>query len=443
QELIVKRSSLLREKYWAQVIKLEKSIEVTSNKLDLKRRELSELSMKLLLSEEKCSLLEKDLYSTFNKLKKSHHSLTFLEADKKAVESRVRSLSETMVSFENILSKLDGLSKTIKEDSKDVRLLQRDIAILLESWRKEAEIEAKKVHEIVHEISLIEKSISEIEEGIFTLIRKYSDEKSNSTLLAYQKRVSEKEVSEIERNLNELKGELENLEKQKETMEPRPSTIRPLNDIESELSSINAQLETFSDVPDEAKNIFETYSLRYKELEEKLKKVLENKEIVLKELEERKKVWHDEIYRILDFVNPKYQELLRGLNAYGYIRLINEEDFEKAGLELLIGFRGAKPAVLDAYTLSGGERSTATIAFLLALQKLSASPIVAVDEFDVHMDPVNRERMFRAIFQMAQDEPKQYIVITPSQVNIYGDNVNYIVTQIVDGKSGVGTIAEK
>ncbi|MEM4140802.1 MAG: AAA family ATPase [Nitrososphaeria archaeon] len=443
QELIVKRSSLLREKYWAQVIKLEKSIEVTSNKLDLKRRELSELSRKLLLSEEKCSLLEKDLYSTFNKLKKSHHSLTFLEADKKAVESRVRSLSETMVSFENILSKLDGLSKTIKEDSKDVRLLQRDIAILLESWRKEAEIEAKKVHEIVHEISLIEKSISEIEEGIFTLIRKYSDEKSNSTLLAYQKRVSEKEVSEIERNLNELKGELENLEKQKETMEPRPSTIRPLNDIESELSSINAQLETFSDVPDEAKNIFETYSLRYKELEEKLKKVLENKEIVLKELEERKKVWHDEIYRILDFVNPKYQELLRGLNAYGYIRLINEEDFEKAGLELLIGFRGAKPAVLDAYTLSGGERSTATIAFLLALQKLSASPIVAVDEFDVHMDPVNRERVFRAIFQMAQDEPKQYIVITPSQVNIYGDNVNYIVTQIVDGKSGVGTIAEK
>ncbi|MEM0053193.1 MAG: AAA family ATPase [Nitrososphaeria archaeon] len=443
QELIVKRSSLLREKYWAQVIKLEKSIEVTSNKLDLKRRELSELSRKLLLSEEKCSLLEKDLYSTFNKLKKSHHSLTFLETDKKAVESRVRSLSETMVSFENILSKLDGLSKTIKEDSKDVRLLQRDIAILLESWRKEAEIEAKKVHEIVHEISLIEKSISEIEEGIFTLIRKYSDEKSNSTLLAYQKRVSEKEVSEIERNLNELKGELENLEKQKETMEPRPSTIRPLNDIESELSSINAQLETFSDVPDEAKNIFETYSLRYKELEEKLKKVLENKEIVLKELEERKKVWHDEIYRILDFVNPKYQELLRGLNAYGYIRLINEEDFEKAGLELLIGFRGAKPAVLDAYTLSGGERSTATIAFLLALQKLSASPIVAVDEFDVHMDPVNRERMFRAIFQMAQDEPKQYIVITPSQVNIYGDNVNYIVTQIVDGKSGVGTIAGK
>jgi chromosome segregation protein len=226
-------------------------------------------------------------------------------------------------------------------------------------------------------------------------------------------------------------------------MEPRLTTTRPLNELESELSSINAQLETYSDVPDEAKSIFETYSSRYSELEEKLKKVLENKEIVLKELEERKRVWREEIYRILDFVNPIYQELIRGLNAYGYIRLVDEEDFEKTGLELLIGFRGAKPAVLDACTLSGGERSTATISFLLALQKLSTSPIVAVDEFDVHMDPVNRERMFRAIFQMVQDEPKQYIIITPSQVSIFGDNVNYIVTQIVDGKSEVGSLGRK
>ncbi|MCX8188305.1 MAG: AAA family ATPase [Nitrososphaeria archaeon] len=443
QELIVKRDNLLREKFWAQVIKLEKGIEVTTNKLDLKRKELSELSRRLLLAEEKCSLQEKDMHSTFNKLKKSYHSLIFLDADKRAIESRIKSLSETIISFENILSKLNSLIQSIKEDAKDIRLLQKDITILLEGWRREADLESKKVDEIVNEINLIEKSIAEIEEGLFTLIRKYSEEKANATLLAYQKRVSEKEVSEIEHNLNELKAELENLETQKEAMKPRPSTVRPLNDIESELSSINAQLETYSDVPDEAKNIFEAYSSRYKELEEKLKKVIENKEIVLQELEERKKVWHDEIYRILDFVNPKYQELLRGLNAYGYIRLINEEEFEKAGLELLIGFRGARPAVLDAYTLSGGERSTATIAFLLALQKLSPSPIVAVDEFDVHMDPVNRERMFRAIFQMVQDEPKQYIVITPSQVNIYGDNVNYIVTQIVDGKSGVGAIARK
>ncbi len=443
QELIVKRDSLLREKFWAQVIKLEKGIEVTSNKLELKRKELSELSRKLLLSEEKCSLLEKDMYSNFNKLKKSYHSLIFLDADKKAVESRIKSLSEMMTSFENILSKLNNILQKIKEDNKDIRLLQKDIEILLEGYKRESDVETKKVHEIVYEINLIEKSITEIEEGLFTLIRKYSEEKANATLQAYQKRVHEKEVAEIERNLNELKQELENLEKQKEAMEPRPPTVRQLNDIESELSSINAQLETYSDVPDEAKNIFETYYSRYMELEEKLKKVLENKEVVLRELEERKKVWHDEIYRILDFVNPKYQELLRGLNAYGYIRLTNEEDFEKSGLELLIGFRGAKPAVLDAYTLSGGERSTATIAFLLALQKLSASPIVAVDEFDVHMDPVNRERMFRAIFQMVQDEPKQYIVITPSQVNVYGDNVNYIVTQIVDGKSGVGSIARK
>jgi len=443
QELIARRDSLLREKFWAQVLKLEKNIEVTSNKLDLKKKELSELSRKLLLSEERCSLLEKDIYSTFNKLKKSYHSLIFLEADKRVTDSRIKSLQEIIASFENILSKLNNVLQNLKEDSKEFRLVQKDISILLDGWRKESDIESKKTKDIMHEISLIEKSIAEIEEGLFNSIKKYSEEKSNATLLSYQKRLVEKEISENERYLSELKQELENLETQRASMEPRLTTTRPLNELESELSSINAQLETYSDVPDEAKSIFETYSSRYSELEEKLKKVLENKEIVLKELEERKRVWREEIYRILDFVNPIYQELIRGLNAYGYIRLVNEEDFEKTGLELLIGFRGAKPAVLDAYTLSGGERSTATISFLLALQKLSTSPIVAVDEFDVHMDPVNRERMFRAIFQMVQDEPKQYIIITPSQVSIFGDNVNYIVTQIVDGKSEVGSLGRK
>lgn len=441
QELLGKRAALLREKFWAQVLKLEKSIEVASNRLDLRRRELSELSRRLLLSEERCSILEKEIYSTFNKLKKTYHSLMFMDSDRKAVNERVKSLNEMIKSFESLLSRLSSLQEGQKDYAKDVRLLEKDLSILLEGWRREADVESKKVQDIAREIDVLEKSISEIEEGLLNSIRKYSDEKANAALLSYQKRVAEREVSEIERGLNELKQELQALEGQKASMEPRLSATRLLNDIEAELSSVNAQLEAYADVPDEAKDIFETYSSRYRELEERLSKVLENKEAVLRELEERKKVWRDKIREVLDFVNPVYQELIRGLNAYGYIRLVNEEDFERAGLELLIGFRGAKPAVLDAYTLSGGERSAATISFLLALQKLSASPIVAVDEFDVHMDPVNRERMFRAIFQMVQDEPKQYIIITPSQVNVFGDSVNYIVTQVVDGKSEVGSIA--
>jgi chromosome segregation ATPase len=175
----------------------------------------------------------------------------------------------------------------------------------------------------------------------------------------------------------------------------------------------------------------------------KLEQVSENKKAVLSELEERKKVWREGMRKVLETVDPVCQEILKELNAFGYVRLIDEGDFEKTGLELLIGFRGTTPAVLDAYTLSGGEKSTGTIAFLLALQRLSPSPIVAVDEFDVHMDPVNREKIFESLSKKARTDKKQYVMITPSQVRFLGDNVNYIVTQMVEGKTEVGMVASK
>ena len=68
------------------------------------------------------------------------------------------------------------------------------------------------------------------------------------------------------------------------------------------------------------------------------------------------------------------------------VRLINENDIEAAGIEILVGFKGAKPVPLNIYTQSGGERSTAIMAFLLALQQHVRSPFRAVDEYDIHMD---------------------------------------------------------
>jgi chromosome segregation protein len=304
-------------------------------------------------------------------------------------------------------------------------------------------MDAQKSSEASAEVEMIEKSLAQNEEGLFNLAKEYAEERANLVLLTYQRRQCEKEAAELERSLKELKAELAAFELQKPTMEPRVPATRQLYDIEAELSSVTAQIEAYTDVPNEAKDIFESYSTKYRELKEKLDLVVENKKAVLSELEERKKVWHRGINAVLESVNPVYQEILRGLNAFGYIRLVGEEEFEKTGLELLIGFRGTAPAVLDAYTLSGGERSTATISFLLALQRLSASPIVAVDEFDVHMDPVNRERIFRSIFQRAQDDEKQYVVITPSQVKIMGGDINYVVTQMVEGKTEVGIIAGK
>ncbi|MDI9609373.1 MAG: AAA family ATPase, partial [Candidatus Verstraetearchaeota archaeon] len=110
--------------------------------------------------------------------------------------------------------------------------------------------------------------------------------------------------------------------------------------------------------------------------------------------------------------------------------------------EVTVGFRGASPVLLDAYAQSGGERAVATMAFLLALQHQLKSPVRAVDEFDVHMDPFNREAMMRMLFSfMNENSDVQFIVITPSQLSAVGDFANIIFVQNVHGKSEVARAA--
>ena len=153
--------------------------------------------------------------------------------------------------------------------------------------------------------------------------------------------------------------------------------------------------------------------------------------------------WRDVMHRLLESVNLRYQALLTEVNATGGVRLVNEDDIEEAGLEILVGFRGVRPIPLTAYTQSGGERSIATMFFLLALQQHVRSPFRAVDEYDVHLDPRNREVVARMIVSSVKGLNAQYLIITPSQLS-FGDedeNVHVITVQNVGGSSIVREVA--
>jgi chromosome segregation ATPase len=81
------------------------------------------------------------------------------------------------------------------------------------------------------------------------------------------------------------------------------------------------------------------------------------------------------------------------------------------------------------------------MSFLLALQQHVRSPFRAVDEYDIHMDPKNREMIARMLLSMIKDTTAQYIVITPSQITFAQENANVITVQNVEGKSMVSEVA--
>ncbi|KYH42481.1 MAG: putative chromosome assembly protein [Candidatus Bathyarchaeota archaeon B63] len=89
---------------------------------------------------------------------------------------------------------------------------------------------------------------------------------------------------------------------------------------------------------------------------------------------------------------------------------------------------------LNIYSQSGGGRSTAVMAFLLALQQHVRSPFRAIDEYDVHMDPRNREVIANLLIS-AVEGAAQYLAITPNQTYFEGKEVHMITVQNIEGTS--------
>jgi chromosome segregation ATPase len=81
------------------------------------------------------------------------------------------------------------------------------------------------------------------------------------------------------------------------------------------------------------------------------------------------------------------------------------------------------------------------MSFLLALQQHVRSPFRAVDEYDIHMDPKNREMIAKILLALIKDANTQYVVITPSQITFAQQDANVITVQNIEGKSVVREVA--
>src|SRR5947199_6894369 len=135
--------------------------------------------------------------------------------------------------------------------------------------------------------------------------------------------------------------------------------------------------------------------------------------------------------KLFEDLSIRYDSLLAEVGAKGRIVLKPTKEIEKSGLELYAGFKGNVPVSLDSLAPSGGERTVAIIAFLLSLQQYVESPFRAIDEFDVHMDPKNRETVPKLIYAAAtSSDPSEYIAIPPGEVTLpEGQFLDVLVVQ--------------
>jgi chromosome segregation ATPase len=426
KQLQLKRRFLDRELVWAEVERREATIKELQSKFNKNQQTMGRLE-----DERQALIGEVDGQLT--------HQQT-LKGKAKAVFEQRLSLEREVAQNESILSFIEQF---LSEAQAIEALPNRSQFKLLriENLEKMLEASRQQIEKATEEINETQKIMLKMDVSSEKISSESLEKRVSLALLEFKKANAIGDMKIIEKQLREAEESLNNAILKAQQSGERIAVIKSNAEIQDEIGLTNGHLAALSEVSEDIERQYESYSKLYLELKDKAQLVAENREKTLHEVQTRMLSWRTVMENLLERVNVEYQKIMSQTLATGEVKLSAAQDIETAGLEIYVGFKGSKPVALDAYTQSGGERTTATMGFLLALQQHVRSPFRAVDEYDIHMDPKNREMIAKVLVAMIKDANAQYVVITPSQITFAQHDANVITVQNLEGKSVVREVA--
>ncbi|MGQ9565761.1 MAG: AAA family ATPase [Candidatus Bathyarchaeales archaeon] len=463
KQLQMKRRLLERELAWAEVAKkennlsnLEAKIKQEQNELKMLTSEITKIDLQITESQSKIAIAKDEWKNLLEGRLTLEHEKAVQEVNIQLANQTLKDMHDWIESSKERITECLGriqqfettLGKTATPITTRLTEIKKAYENLETTWTQQFMARNRNLKQIIDnattQLQTLTAQIAETENKMVKLNTEIDqattqtiDHKINNALLQYRKQTAQKNLKELETELKNAKIELAELITCAEQTGPRLVPMKNIAEILDEIRLTDGHLAALTDVSEDIERMYENYSKLYLELKEKARLVAENHQKALEEVKTRMESWRTVIQSLLDHVNLQYQAILANAQATGEVRLINAHDIEAAGLEVLVGFKGAKPVPLDTHAQSGGERSTATMSFLLALQQHVRSPFRAVDEYDIHMDPKNREMIANLLIEAVKNLDTQYLAITPSQITFAGKDVHVITVQNVEGKSQV------
>ena len=427
KQLQIKRRFLERELSWAEVEKRETTVKGLQTNLNKNQDTLSKI--------------EKEKVTITNKLNSQQNLRETLKKEARvAFDERLNleheiAQNQSVQSFiGQLLEEAEVLEQTIQNSKNQLKLFRT------ENLKEMLEYSQLRITEASVQIKENQAKMVNLEDSSDEVAEEVLDKQVSLAILEYKWANAIVAIKDIEKSLKEAQENLATTTQKAMLSGERIAVLKSAPDIQDEIRLTDGHLAALADVSEDIERQYESYSKLYLELKEKAQVVAENREKTLEEVKTRMESWKTVMQKLIDRVNVEYQKIMNQALATGEVKLSNAQDIETAGLEIFVGFKGGKPAALDAYTQSGGERTTATMGFLLALQQHVRSPFRAVDEYDIHMDPKNREMIAKVLLSTIKDANAQYVVITPSQITFAQQDANVITVQNIEGKSVVSEV---
>ncbi len=157
-----------------------------------------------------------------------------------------------------------------------------------------------------------------------------------------------------------------------------------------------------------------TLNVEFEELRKKLDKLLEEKDAIMAVVQDVEKKRYDKFMETMNSINKYFGQIYTDLTG-GEGRLRLEED-NNITTGLLIEASPSGKKILNLDSMSGGEKSMTSLAFLFSILQHYASPFYVLDEVDAALDKANTKRVMSLVKRYSSNI--QFIVISHSDTTI-------------------------
>jgi chromosome segregation protein len=204
--------------------------------------------------------------------------------------------------------------------------------------------------------------------------------------------------------------------------------------LERRLQSIKREKRGLGAINQLAIDHYPITMMEYKQRSTRINGMEEEKQSILRFIEEIEKEKLEHFMTAYNDICENFSAIFAKLTGGGdgRLELQRPEEPFSGGVDLYVQFAG-KPLRL-ASGASGGERSVAAIAYLLAIQRFLKAPFYLFDEIDAHLDDINTSRLAEVLKENAADS--QFMMISLKDVMVHNaDRIYGVFAQ--HGKSRV------
>ena len=408
-------------------------------------------------NEERLSIiLEERKMKTLEQIEATKQEINRLKeyklSDVSSLELERNTLNQEIAQLEKHINELTN-DRTIQSSFVD-RILTLQITEAnqdIESARQEIVELDQEYQEIEHQITEISKDITELDTILSEVTSEVEAtskvfEQHQRTLRQYDRQLEQisrrtteaerrsgQHTLEKERVMLQVEQRLEELARLGFSDKIKLEDLLP-EQVERRLGRIKQEKRGLGAINQLAIDHYHITMREYKQRSTRINGMEEEKQSILNFIEEIEREKQEHFMSAYNQICENFSAIFSKLTGGGdgRLELQRPEDPFSGGVDLYIQFPG-KPMRL-ASGASGGERSVAAIAYLLAIQRFLKAPFYLFDEIDAHLDDLNTSRLAEVLKENAADS--QFLMISLKDVMVHNaDRIYGVFAQ--NGRSRV------